>query len=100
MKGAAAAAARARWDKVRREKAERGEDSDEDRPKRRSTAGGGGGGGQGGRRDKGGVTAETTVGEFLTCPGGSETVQVDFAVQGRDRQTDRVRDCVYRLERC
>jgi chromatin structure-remodeling complex protein RSC7 len=28
IKGAAAAAARARWDKVRREKAERGEESD------------------------------------------------------------------------
>lgn len=35
VKGAAAAAARARWAKVRREKAERGEESDDDRPRRR-----------------------------------------------------------------
>jgi chromatin structure-remodeling complex protein RSC7 len=40
VKGAAAAAARARWDKVRREKAERGEESDDDKPKRRATGGG------------------------------------------------------------
>ena len=56
VKGAAAAAARARWDKVRREKAERGEESDEERPKRRATGGAR-------VRDRAGVTAETTVGE-------------------------------------
>ncbi|WOO80124.1 Chromatin structure-remodeling complex subunit RSC7 [Vanrija pseudolonga] len=38
VKGAAAAAARARWDKVRREKAERGEDSDEAVARRRTNA--------------------------------------------------------------
>lgn len=37
VKGAAAAAARARWAKVRREKAERGEDDDGDRRKSRTT---------------------------------------------------------------
>lgn len=35
VKGAAAAAARARWDKVRREKAERGEGGDDDDERRR-----------------------------------------------------------------
>ena len=39
VKGAAAAAARARWAKVRQQKLERGEESEDEKPKRRGTSG-------------------------------------------------------------
>jgi chromatin structure-remodeling complex protein RSC7 len=56
VKGAAAAAARARWDKVRRERAERGEESDEGEKRRPRGAG----------RKESKVTAETVASESPT----------------------------------
>ncbi|RXK36924.1 hypothetical protein M231_05826 [Tremella mesenterica] len=90
VKGAAAAAARARWDKVRREKAERGEDSDGDTPRRVKAAGGG-------RREQRPNVETFEVGSSMTLKGKEYTVGDDELVLPDDVKGDAKIDLEGRL---